>query len=190
MLSKRNHRRGLLVRQLLLSGICIALSLPALAHNGPPFPIVEDKKVGPFIISLWTHPDLGTGTFFVIVNPIPGGAIADDLKVRIAVQPESGRLKEALYSAWRDSVRDHVQFDNNQVAFDRQELWRVRLILESSAGGGELISHVEPTPTGLGRWDLLFYAMPFGLLILMWVRGVWIRRNRVPGKSPERAVRI
>ncbi len=36
----------------------------AAAHNGPPFPIITDQRVGPCIISLWTHPDLGTGYIF------------------------------------------------------------------------------------------------------------------------------
>jgi hypothetical protein len=178
MSTKSECAPAMLKRLLLLTVVCLALSAPARAHNGPPFPIVEDKRVGPVTISLWTHPDLGTGTFFVIVNPVAGGTIPADLKVRIAVQPESGRLKEAVYDTWRDAVRDHVQFDNNQVAFDRQEFWRVRLILESSAGGAEVISRVEPTPAGFGKWDLLFYALPFGLVLAMWFRGISRHRKR------------
>ena len=50
----------------------LALPVPARAHNGPPFPIIENQKVGPCVISLWTHPDVGTGTFFVFVDPLPG----------------------------------------------------------------------------------------------------------------------
>lgn len=172
-----NPKRAILLRLFLLTAVCLAMPVSATAHNGPPFPIVESKQVGPVIISLWTHPDLGTGTFFVIVDPAPGQSIPGDLKVQIAVQPESDRLPEAFYDAWRDPVRDHVQFDNNQVAFDKQEFWRVRLILRSSSGGGEVVSRVEPTPTGLGKWDLLLYALPFGFLALLWVRGVSKRRK-------------
>jgi hypothetical protein len=172
-----NSARAILLRLLLLAAVCLAMPVPAAAHNGPPFPIMEGKRVGPVIISLWTHPDLGTGTFFAIVDPAPGQAIPGDLKVQIAVQPESGRLPETLYDTWRDPVRDHVQFDNNQVAFDKQEFWRVRLILQSSNGGGEVVSRVEPTPAGLGKWDLLLYALPFGFLVLLWVRGVSRRRK-------------
>jgi hypothetical protein len=179
MLRDSNSARAILLRVLLLAAVCLAMPVHARAHNGPPFPIVESKRVGPVIISLWTHPDLGRGTFFVIVDPAPGQTIPGDLQVQIAVQPESGRLPEALYDAWRDRVRDHVQFDNNQVAFDQQEFWRVRLILQSSSGGGEVVSRVEPTPAGLGKWDLLLYALPFGFLILLWVRGVSRRRNSI-----------
>jgi hypothetical protein len=167
----------------LVAAFCLAMGVPAKAHNGPPFPIVENRKTGPFVISLWTHPDLGTGTFFVIVDPVPGGTVPNDLKVQIAVQPESGRLPEAVYDTWRDAVRDQVQYDNNQVEFDKQEFWRVRLILQSSMGGGEVFSRVEPTPTGLGRWDLLFYALPFLFAAFMWYRGISRRRKHMKKKA-------
>jgi hypothetical protein len=178
--------------------LCLSIVIPAAAHNGPPFPIVENRRVGPFIIALWTHPDLGTGTFFVIVDPAPGVSIPRDLKVKVAVQPETGRLPEAIYDMWRDRVRDHVQFDNTKVEFDRQEYWRVRLVLESSVGGGEVLSRVEPTPTGLGKWDLLLYAFPFAFVIFMWFRGMSRRRkamrkylkNSMASASSGRANRV
>lgn len=170
-------------RLILALAIVLAANIPAAAHNGPPFPIVENRRVGPFIIDLWTHPDLGTGTFFVIVDPAPGETIPADLKVQVAVQPETGRLPEAVYDMWRDRVRDRVQFDNTQVEFDKQEYWRVRLTLKSSFGGGEVLSRVEPTPTGLGRWDLLLYASPFAFVIFMCFRGMTRYRKRMRRKA-------
>ena len=183
MLNRPNSGGRIFNHLVLVVTFCLALHVPVQAHNGPPFPIVENKRVGPFVISLWTHPDLGTGTFFVIVDPVPGGRVPSDLKVQIAVQPESGRLPEAVYDTWRDAVRDHVQYDNNQVEFDKQEFWRVRLILLSSTGGGELFSRVEPTPTGLGKWDLLFYALPFLFAAFMWYRGISRRRKHIKKKA-------
>jgi hypothetical protein len=178
MLNRLNSGKTLWNRLAMLAAFCMAMHVPAQAHNGPPFPILEDKKMGPYVISLWTHPDLGTGTFFVIVDPPPGGTVPSDLKVQIAVQPESARIPEVVYDTWRDSVRDHVQYDNNRVAFDKQEFWRVRLILHSAKGSVEAFSRVEPTPTGLGKWDLLFYALPFGFVIFLWVRGITRPRKR------------
>ena len=184
VLNCRNLDREVWSGFLILTALLFALSVPARAHNGPPFPIIENKKVGPFIVSLWTHPDIGTGTFFVIVDPAPGQTIPSDMKVEIGVQPESGRLPEVVYGTWRDAVRDHVQYDN-QVEFDKQEFWRVRLVLQSSVGGGEMLSRVEPTPTGLGRWDLLFYALPFLFAAFMWYRGISRRRNRMKRKAAD-----
>jgi len=166
--------------------LSLAVTIPLQAHIGPPFPILEHKQVGRFIISLWTHPDLGTGTFFVIVDPAPGTTLPNDLKARVAVQPETGRLPERSYDMWRDPVRDQVQFDNNVVEFDQQEYWRVRLILESSAGGGEILSRVEPTPTGLGKWDLALYTLPFAFIAYMWHRGISRRKKQMRKRAEAR----
>jgi hypothetical protein len=163
------------------AGFCgvllLALPRPAEAHNGPPFPILENQRVGPCVISLWTHPDVGTGTFYVIVDPVPGGRIPKDLKVEIGIQPESGRLPEVLYNAERDDTRGQVDY-KTLAQFDRDEFWRVRLVLESPQGNGEAFSRVEATPTGFGRWDLLFFLSPFLAVAFLWFRGMTRRRNR------------
>jgi hypothetical protein len=162
----------------LLSVLWLASPTPAMAHNGPPFPIIEDRRVGPCVISLWTHPDVGTGTFFVFVEPIPGGTVPIDLKVQIGVQPESGRLPEAVYTATVDDSGSHLQY-KAVVEFDRDEFWRVRLVMESSQGRGEEFSRVEATPVGFGKWDLLFFLLPFLLIAFLWLRGMSRQRARM-----------
>lgn len=159
--------------------LTLALIFPTSvsAHNGPPFPIIENKKIGPCVVALWTHPDVGTGAFYVFVEPTPGAAIPNDLKIEIGVQPVTGRLPEVFYSA--EHVKSHgpVQY-NAQAQFDKQELWRVRLVLHSSQGGGEATAQVEVTPPGFGRWDLLFYFSPFLLVAFLWFRGIMRARRR------------
>jgi hypothetical protein len=158
----------------LLVMVCAA---SASAHNGPPFPIITDQRVGPCIISLWTHPDVGLGTFFVMVDPLPGSSVPKDLKIQIGVQPVSGRLAEVVYSAWPENQRGQVEF-KTEVQFDQQEFWKVRLLLASSAGGGETLSQVEATPPGFGRWDLLLYMLPFLGAGFLWFSAI-IKRRRL-----------
>jgi hypothetical protein len=176
MIVKRHFAKTLSVSALSVLG----LMLPTLAqaHNGPPFPIIENRKVGPCVISLWTHPDVGTGTFFVFVEPIAGGTVPKDLKIQIGVQPESGRLPEVVYTAARDDSGGQLQY-KAVVDFDRDEFWRVRLVLQSSEGAGEEFSRVEATPTGFGKWDLLFFLLPFLLIAFLWLRGMSRRRSRM-----------
>lgn len=162
----------------ILVALWLALSSSASAHNGPPFPIIENRTVGPCVISLWTHPDVGTGAFFVFVQPIAGRTVPNDLKVQIGVQPESGRLPEVVYTADLDESGGQLQY-KALVDFDRDEFWRVRLILQSSQGQGETFSRVEATPIGFGRWDLLFFLLPFLLVALLWLRGMSRRRKRL-----------
>jgi hypothetical protein len=170
----------------LLLGLSLLLPTAASAHNGPPFPIIENKKVGPCIVALWTHPDVGTGAFYVFVEPVPGGAVPNDLKIEIGVQPLTGRLPEVLYAAERVKSRGPQQY-NAQAAFDRQELWRVRLVVQSSRGGGEPTTQVEVTPPGFGRWDLLFYLLPFLLVAMLWFRGISRVRRRKNAQSRKAA---
>ena len=161
--------------------LLLVLPLPLEAHNGPPFPIIENRTLSGCVVSLWTHPDIGTGTFFVLVDPIPGGKIPDDLKISIGIQPESGRLSEVVYTADRDGTRGQVEYKVS-AQFDRDEFWRVRLNLQSSQGSGEAFSRVEATPAGYGRWDLLLYLLPFLAVGFLWFRGM-ARRHRQKNKN-------
>ena len=172
---------GLLVALLLVS------HTPASAHNGPPFPIIENKKVGPCIVALWTHPDVGTGAFYVFVEPATGSTLPDDLKIKIGVQPVTGRLAETFYEAERVKSHGQAQY-NAQADFDRQELWRVHLVIQSSQGGGEATAEVEVTPPGFGRWDLLLYLLPFLAVAFLWVLGVSRAKRRRKARLRHEAV--
>ncbi len=165
---------GRVLMALWLLPVC---SFPAGAHEGPPYPIMVDKMVGPCVMSVWADPDVGIGTFFIILEPSQGGAIPDNIKVEIAVQPVSGRLPEARYQAARERLRERVQF-KAEAPFDAQELWRVRVLLQTSQGSGEAATDVEVTPPGFGRWDLLIYLFPFLLIGLLWLRAFFRRRKR------------
>jgi hypothetical protein len=180
--SARRVSVGLLVALLLVS------PTPASAHNGPPFPIIENKRVGPCIVALWTHPDVGTGAFYVFVDPAPGARLPDDLKIKIGVQPATGRLPETFYDAERVKSHGSAQY-NAQAEFDRQELWRVRLVIQSSQGDGEATAQVEVTPPGFGRWDLLLYLLPFLLVAFLWFLGMArMKRRRNARDEAETAI--
>jgi hypothetical protein len=169
------------VLQLVIAFLITAL--PALAHNGPPFPIVENKRIGPYTVALWTHPDIGIGTFFVFVEAPKGQTVASDLKFNLGIQPESKRLPEVVYTMTRQDDHGQVQY-NASVDFDRRDFFRVRLISEDTHGKSETFSRVEATPVGFGRWDLLFYLLPFLAIALLWFRGITRRRKRLRQEQP------
>jgi len=154
------------------------VSVCAKAHNGPPFPIVTDKQIGTVKIAVWTHPDIGLGVFFVLVDPLPGRSVPNDLKIDLGIQPTSERLPEVVYSMQRDNGRAEVQY-NAQVEFDKQDFFKVRVQVQSSTGSGEVSSQVEATPQGFGRWDLLFYLLPFLFIAAMFYRGVRRKRKKL-----------
>ena len=168
------------MKRLLTTAVLVLVcSARASAHEGPPYAILVDKSLGPASASVWADPDVGTGTFFVILEPPPGGSLPEDIKVEIAVRPADGRLAEAVHAASREDVRGRVQY-KAEVPFDAEGPWRVRVMLQSPRGGGEISADVEVTPPGLGRWDLLIYLFPFLLIGALWLRAV-TRRGRGKG---------
>jgi hypothetical protein len=152
--------------------VILLLVRTTLAHEGPPFPLFVDQKVDPYVVSLWTDPDVGDALFFVIINGQP----PPDLQVQIGVQPNSNRLPEAFYPAQRENVSGQVQY-RTLVHFDVEELWRVRVRLLSSQGNAETVATVEATPPGYGRWDLLVYLLPFLAVGVLWAVAM-IRKTR------------
>jgi hypothetical protein len=149
----------------ILSFVAILLFVNSTrAHEGPPFPIVVDQKVDPYVVSIWTDPDVGTALFFVIVN---APNLPADLRVQLGVQPATGRLAEVFYPTVREELQGQTQY-RAEVHLDAEELWRVRVRLESAAGNAETLATVEATPPGYGRWDLLVYLLPFLAIGVLW----------------------
>ena len=158
--------------------IILLFAAPTRAHEGPPFPLFVDQKVGCYVVSVWSDPDVGTALFFVIINT---PELPPDLRVQIGVQPVSGRLPEAVYTAQRENVQNQVQY-RADVHFDAEELWRVRVRLESAQGSAETVATVEATAPGYGRWDLLLYLAPFLAVGLLWAIAL-IRSHKKAQKS-------
>ena len=80
-------------RVLAAVGVAAALCAyrtPAQAHEGPPFPIIVDEPLGPYVVSVWTDPDIGTGTFFVVLEPVGDARLPAGTVVRIGVRPIAG----------------------------------------------------------------------------------------------------
>ena len=166
--------------RLILSFLAVLLFVRATrAHEGPPFPLFVDQKVDRYVVSVWTDPDVGTALFFVIVSVPEPAQLPPDLRVQIGVQPASGRLSEVFYQTVREDPQGQTQY-RAEVHLDAQELWRVRVRLESAAGNAETLATVEATPPGYGRWDLLVYLLPFLALGLLWTIALVRKIKRRP----------
>lgn len=167
---------------LLPLSLALLLAAPAMAHQGPPFPILVDQRAGPYVASVWTDPDIGTGTFFVILEPPEGQTLPAGTRVRVGVQPVSKRLPEALYEAKLQSSKDGERYFA-AVPFDQGGLWQTRVLLEGPKGGGALSAQVEATPDGtLGPFASVVYLLPFLGVGFLWFKAA-IRRRK-PSASP------
>lgn len=175
-----------LLRVCLMGVMFLCATHAAWAHLGPPYPIMQNRKIGPLKVSVWSNPDVGIGSFFVLLDPPKGTTVPSDMKVQVAVQPVSGRLPEKIYGAWREKVRNEVEFKTT-VPFDREETWRIRILLTSAQITGETQTNVEVTPPGLGRWDLLLFLLPFLGIGVLWFKAAktkLTRKRRVRSRKP------
>lgn len=157
----------------------------AVAHEGPPFPIIVDHEVGPYLVSVWTDPDIGIGTFFVVFEPNPEVQnISKEIRsVEVGVEPVSGRLAEVLYPAETQRTRKGARYFA-EVEFDRGEMWKVRMVIEGEGWSEELNSEVEATPDGsIGPIIILIYAFPFVLVGILWIRAIMVRRKGTEEKE-------
>lgn len=156
-----------------LLAFMVFLAAPAAAHEGPPFPMYVDRALGPYSVSLWADPDVGTGTFFVLVDA-PAGADADDTEADLYVRPARSSRPEAHWKALREPTRRGLRFVARPV-FDTEEEWDVRLVLSGRRGRGEAAQGVDVTPPDAGPAGMWLYMLPFLAVGFLWGKALWAR---------------
>lgn len=150
----------------------VFLAASAAAHDGPPYAIYVDRAVGPYTVSLWGDPDVGTGTFFVLTD----GTAGDGTKVRLEVWPVAKRLEPAPSPTIQEPTRRGLRFVG-KAAFDAEERWNVRVVLEGPRGSGSTSDEVDVTPPDLGRAGLWVFALPFLGVGALWAKALLSRRR-------------
>lgn len=156
-----------------LLAFMVFFAASAAAHEGPPYPIFTDRPVGPYTVDLWGDPDVGTGTFFILVDGAPQ---EEGVAARLEVRPSSGRRPWAAHEALREPARRGLRFVG-LTAFDAEERWDVRVVLTGPRGAGEAEAAVEVTPPDLGRAGLWFFALPFLGVGALWAKALLSRRG-------------
>jgi hypothetical protein len=150
----------------------LALACPAgaRAHVGAPYPVLLEEPVGPYMASALADPDVGTGTFYILITLDTGQQVPANTAVTVWAEPEDGHLAEAGYEAERQQTRYGERFVA-KVPFDAEGPWQVRLVIDGSAGQGETLFPVKVTPSGTGWLATLACLVPFVLLGGLWLKG-------------------
>jgi len=157
---------------------------PALAHTGPPFAIVSNRAIGPYIVSVWTDPDStddgsAGGRFWVTLRTASGPPAADT-RVLVAIAP----LDRA--GGARSSNAEPVAGDpSNRLAalvMDHEGRFHVRVTIDGPLGPAAVEAEVEATydqrpPPAM----IAIYLLPFVLVGFLWVKLLLRRRQAVDG---------
>jgi hypothetical protein len=162
----------------LLALLATCAATPAAAHNGPPFPILEKRTAGPYLITIWADPDVGQGTFYIFLDSVKGGP-PPTAEVTLGVQPVTMRRPWAECPAKRGNSlgRDgYVALPQ----FDREEKWSVRVSVAGPNGNTEASTAVLVTPQGPALWEFFLYLAPFLAIGFLWINAFLRSRRAAP----------
>jgi hypothetical protein len=176
-----SRRAGLVVA----IGVMLGAGVPG-AHSGPPFPIVSNQTVGPYLVSVWADPDStddgsAGGRFWVTFAPRDVASPPPETRVTVTVTPSDGAsaARTALAAPLTDSSHRFAA-----VVMDREGRFRVRVDVDGPLGQAHVEADVEATydlrpPAAM----IVLYLVPFLLVGFLWVKLLLRRRSpkcRVP----------
>ncbi|HWA87448.1 MAG TPA: hypothetical protein VG710_14565 [Opitutus sp.] len=168
-------KRSISVKLLLATAGALAFPAGALAHLGPPYPIMNDQPIPGYLVSVMANPDVWRASAYVTFNTrSPAGPAVTG--VDMWIQPVSRRVKPVTYHMDRES-NDPVQYFARP-DFYQAENWTVGVDIKLADGTAEhLVTQTLATPPGIGPWGLLFFVFPFLLFGGLWGM-VILRRSR------------
>ena len=173
------------LRARLLALTCLAMILlpqAAVAHDGPPFPIVSGRVAGPYSISVWTDPDTtddGTagGQFWVVLRRADGTDVPDATRATVSIAPRDRRGTPLTGRA--EPVDSNLSRQFVALVMDHEGWFRVEVVIDGPLGRVAVESEVE------GTYDLrpapgllVLYMVPFALVGFLWLKLVMRRRRR------------
>lgn len=179
----RQHRSGPIAAPRLLLLVLIALLWPApplAAHEGQPFPLLEDAEAGPYRLDLWGDPDFGDAEFWIVVDE---GGQPGALSVAIAAFPEADPAHRIERRAdWMPTRGrpEEARFGVVGLPLDRDGWWLVSVSVEGPDGRGEARARVELRSLGPSGRAALGYTIPFAFLAAL-ALAEGLRRRRARG---------
>lgn len=138
--------------------LLMLLALPARAHVGAPYVVLLDEPVGGQKLTVWSDPDVGTGSFYLVADQ------DDPPAGKLWVTPRDGHAGESGPFPTAAQVWARKNAQAAFIPFDREGDWDVRM----EVGGAILRFTVVVTPPGPG-W--LAWALGLGPCLLL--AGLW-----------------
>jgi hypothetical protein len=159
------------------------------AHSGPPFPIVTDRIVGAYRISIWTDPDAtddrsAAGKFWVMMQLASpdgaGRAIPPDTRVDVTIRPLDRQGAEQ--SGRAGPVNGDVARQFVSLLMDHEGPFGVRVAVDGPLGKADVDASTDATYDLRPRPILMIlFVMPFLLVGFVWGKLLIRRRMHSQG---------
>lgn len=160
----------------------LVLSTAAVqAHEGPPFPILSDRVIGPYLISIWTDPDTtddgsAGGQFWIRIYGANKATPPAGTRATVSIRPLDQPGPEPATAA--SPVRGDLTNQFAALVMDHEGRFAVRVSVDGPLGAATADATVEATyNVRPPRLLVLLFIAPFVLVGLLWGRLV-IRRYR------------
>ena len=171
-------------RLTIMAAVWIVAACPrtADAHDGPPFPIVSDQRVGAYVVSIWTDPDAtddgSAGGQFWVQLQLAGRDAAVPATTRVTVGVRPVVRTAPMVSVRTEPVRDDVTNQFAALVMDREERFAVEVTIDGPAGRAMVMAEVDATyDLRPPPFMLAVYALPFLLAGFLWIRLLLKRRT-------------
>ena len=167
------------VAMALWAAVWIGNSSPAAAHDGPPYPIVTDRRTGPYVMSVWTDPDTTDdqtpgGQFWVTFTSGGADQPGRDVRVTITATPLRGGPERSV-----EAVANNSGSHFGALVLDHEGRFRIDVRARGAQGDGEVSAEVDATyDLRPAPFVVVLYAVPFVLAGALWVRLLLRRRRR------------
>ena len=164
---------------------CMSASL--FAHNGPPFPILSDRRAGPYNLSIWTDPDAtddgsAAGQFWVRLKA--QGPIPDDTRVMLAIRPLDREGRELAAEAV--PVRGDRTNQFVALVMDHEGPFAVRVRVTGALGAATAEAETNATyDLRPAPFAVVVYAVPFVLAGALWGAMIMRRRRAWQQRPPK-----
>jgi hypothetical protein len=158
----------------------LCLEVPGAAHSGPPYPIVTERAIGHYVVSVWTDPDATSdgsrgGQFWVVLHEGAGRAAAESTRVEVSVKPldRDGSSERADGTAVNgDPTRRFVA-----LPLDHEGPFAVTVGMSGPSGRASLDATVQATYNARPSPYLIgVYLLPFVLVGALWIK-LMVRRR-------------
>lgn len=156
-----------------VGALVLLLTACAWAHVGAPYVVLLDRPVGPYRLTVWSDPDVGEGSFYLLASE--GGQPVPVKSASITVRPADGHLPESSPVATRPVTWKSKPGREARVPFDRVGRWEVRVRVEEQA---PVTFPVEVTPAGPGWLGWALGLIPCLVSGLVWWLGFRRMRER------------
>lgn len=176
-----------MIRRAFEAIVCTAVLLTAFeaivaAHSGPPYPIVSNRAVGAYTVSIWTDPDTTdngkpAGEFWIELEPADGRtAIPAGTQATVAIRPldREGPTREGR----ADPVRGQLARQFVALLMDHEGRFGVHLTIDGPLGREVVDSQVDATyDLRPAPWLIALYLFPFVAIGALWGKAL-LRRRR------------